>query len=69
MHWTYLGLEPLLGVGGISYRPDETIGVDHRIASGDFVALPLFLAVLVVSVVIVLHVKSELIRRIGLEIS
>jgi len=61
-----LCLETFLRVGGVGDRADESIGIDDAVATGDLVTITLFLTVLVVGELVVFHVETELVLRVGL---
>lgn len=62
-----LGLKSFLRVGGVRDGADESVRVNHGVAALDHVSVTLLLAVLVVGELIVLHVETELVRRVGLD--
>lgn len=63
----YLSLESLFRISSVGDGPDETIAVDHGVGALDSVTVSLLLAVLVVGVLVVVHVETELVGRVGLE--
>lgn len=60
---SYLSLETFLGIGSVGDGSDETVAVDYGVGALDYVTVPLFLAVLVVGVLVVVHIKTELVGR------
>jgi len=59
-----LGLESLLGVSRVLDGADEAVGIHHRVAALDHRTIADLLAVLVVSELVVLHIKSKLVRGV-----
>lgn len=61
-----LGLEALLGIGGVLDGADESVAVDDRVAALDHAVVAGLLTVLVVGELIVLDVESELVGSVVL---
>lgn len=61
-----LSLEAFLGISSVLDGADETVTVDYRVAALDNTIVTALLAVLVVGELIVLNVKSELVRSVVL---
>lgn len=62
----YVSLESFLGICSVGDGTDEPIGVNDRIGAFDLVAVPNFLAVLVVCEFVIFHIEAELIIWVGI---
>lgn len=63
----HLGLESLLGIGGVLDRANKAIAVHDRVAALDHTVVTRLLTILVVGEFVVLDVKSELVGGVQLE--